>query len=76
MQLPDFSEFLASVDVDEMAREYNKLNELRIIQFRPDDPKAVSAAIQMLYQKAMENSAQITMMTLQAYHDWLQKELG
>ena len=75
MSLPDFSEFLASVDIDEVAAQYNSLNEFRIIQFEANDTKSIAAVANMLYQKAVSDAAQISMMTLQRSHEWLQKEL-
>lgn len=75
MDLPDFNEFLESLDPDEMGSKIDQLIPLRLIEFNINDQKAFKNVLSMLYQQAAKDSVQISLLYLQAYHKWLQQYL-
>ena len=75
MMIPDFSEFLASIDVEEMGRRMGQVRPLEIIQFDANDLESAKAAAVLLYQRAVEDASKITLLQLEAYHEWIQKQL-
>jgi len=76
MNLPEFSEFLQSIDIDEMGRRINEEIPMQILHFQSNDIKAIENAAKLLYQKAVDSSVGISLLYLQAYHEWLQKQIG
>jgi len=75
MSLPDFAEFAASIDKQELGVELNALDMPRIIQFDPNDKDAVEKATTLLYQHTIIMAARISMLNLRKYHEWLQTQI-
>ena len=75
MNLPDFSEFAASVDREKFGAELNSNIPPYIIQLDLNDRASVEKAITLCYQKTLADAGRITMLQLRAYHEWLQTQL-
>lgn len=73
VDLPDFNEFLDSMDEDEMGREIESLAPMHIIQFPQNDPVAFQNAMNMLHRETMTRSVKISLLFLRKYHEWLQE---
>lgn len=77
MTLPDFTEFLAQLDLDELRRRvtvarYGKADFVTIPSVTsPDFPASVVAYVQAQVQEAEQENLQM----LQMYHEWLQEQL-
>ena len=48
---------------------------LRMIEFDLRDIPALQNALAMLYQQAAQDAVKISLLYLQAYHEWLQEYL-
>ena len=75
MQIPSFEKFINSKDYEEVAEKFDQINVPHIIQFDLADKQATQNAISMIYQQSVLKAAQISMINLQAYHEWLRKQL-
>lgn len=75
MELPAFDEFLETLDPDKFADKINQLMPLRMIEFDLRDIPALQNALAMLYQQAAQDAVKISLLYLQAYHEWLQENL-
>jgi hypothetical protein len=75
VKIPDFSEFAKSVDVDAIGKQIDEMNTPHIIQFNQSDKKATENAITMIYQQSVQAAVGVSLLYLQAYHEWLQKQL-
>ena len=75
MYIPDFSEFVQSVDIEKIGKEIDAMNPPHIIQFDSNDKQALENAITLIYQQAVSSAVKISMLNLQSYHEWLQKQL-
>lgn len=73
--LPDFSEFIASMDENEIGQAIEALAPMHIIQFPADDPVAFQNAMDMLHQETLVRAVKINLLYLQKYHEWLQENL-
>ena len=70
MKLPDFNEFLFSMDMEEIAEQIDALNLTEALAV-PGCPEAQPAL-----QTAVTSAVQIATLYLRAYHEWLQGQLG
>lgn len=68
MNIPDFSDFLASIDIDDLAKRYYQRTKTHLIRFNPQDKEAFGSALSMIYQEAVSTSLEF----LEIYHAWLQ----
>lgn len=74
MSLPDFSEFVSSVDVEVLKAEFAK-EMPHIVQFDLQDPASSEKAIELLMQESAKTAAKISIAYLHAYHEWLRLQL-
>ena len=75
MNLPDFNEFINSMDEDEMERLIEALAPMHIIQFNSDDLASFQTAMTMLHQETLTTAVKINFLYLRKYHEWLQENL-
>lgn len=75
MILPDFSEFVSSVDIKKLKAEFEKATPCHIIQFDLSDTASVEKALALCMQEAAATAARISFSYLRAYHEWLQLQL-
>lgn len=75
MELPDFDEFLASIDVDELKKKNARVVLPHVLQFSMGDPQAIRNALAIIYQDAVQNSVSYMKVYLAEYHAWLSKQL-
>lgn len=72
--MPDFNEFLASIDPNEMGNKINTVTPLQILQFENGGLSNNEVAVlQQIYQRAIRASVDISLLYLHAYHDWLKE---
>lgn len=75
--IPDFSEFLASIDIDDVGKQIDELQLTRIYELQDNglltDP--IVGLIQELYKNAIADANKIFFITLSAYHEWLKEHL-
>ena len=69
-----FEDFRNSVNSEAMGKLIEELCPPEIISFSTD-PEDISAALAHLYKQAVTTACQISMLNLQAYHEWLQTQL-
>ena len=72
MSLPDFDDFLGSLDPDELARELSKASELRVIEY---DAASTEKMIESVWAQAVDSSVRFTLAYLRLYHEWLRANL-
>lgn len=75
VDLPDFNEFLESMDTAEMGHAIEELAPMHIIQFNADDHAAFQNAMDMLHQETLLRAVKINLLYLRKYHEWLQENL-
>lgn len=73
--IPDFSEFLASLDVDGIIKDLQKEFSLHLVQFQSDDQKSLETALQMTIDNATHAATAASVIIIQRYHQWLQQIL-
>lgn len=76
--VPDFSEFLSSLDPDEIGSKINELHLSRIYQLQDNGQltEPIIGLIQELYRNSVADACQIfTRVYLEEYHNRLQEYL-
>ena len=73
--LPDFSDFLAQLDLKEVDRLADPMVPDResVLLYRPDDPEGTNRAFQLALRRAEALSTARTIALLNLYHDWLKR---
>lgn len=76
MSVPDFDKFLASLNVEEYEQKIAELNINGTIEVSDiQDPRNINALIAHLFQESVIAASNVSLLNLQAYHEWLQKYL-
>lgn len=76
MELPDFSEFMDTLNEDEIVRAIEESVRPQILQVSNlNDPKNITAMVQVMYQNTISAATTISNIYLRAYHQWLQTQL-
>lgn len=73
--VPSFDDFLASLDVDEVEREMDRLLPLHIIRGE-NLTETESKLASVIYQKAFSDSVKVSLLYLRKYHEWLQEQIS
>lgn len=78
MRIPDFSEFVASVDIEELRELAGVGNSptLRVFQLDFSDKAAVSNFFNQYRQEIFNSDEQLIMAYLSLYHRWFQSVLS
>lgn len=75
MDIPDFSEFIASINIEEFKEIIAESTPQHLFQFDPTDTQSVLKAAELLQLEAARTSARISLFYLETYHAWLQEVL-
>lgn len=73
--IPDFSEFLSTIDAEEFTKGMQDAVPPHLVQFQSDDVKSIDTAVQMAIAHAVKASFASSRLLLQQYHEWLQQHL-
>ena len=73
MELPGFHDFMASLDADELGARIDRRTPMQILQLQSSLNEQELALLQQIYQRAVRDSVDISLVYLQMYHDWLRE---
>ena len=73
--IPDFDEFMASLDPDETLRALAEINGDHVYQFNSNDPQNWATFAKELHQQAIVAANRFTVFYLRQYHEWLREHL-
>lgn len=69
-----FDDYMNSVDPDAMGEMIDALCKPVIVQ-SDFDRENLSAVLEFLYKKTLEDAAKISLVQLRSYHEWLQTQI-
>lgn len=76
MRIPDFEEFIKSVDIGELQKlAEDKTQGLKTLQFNPADSAAVNDFFNQYRNEIFDSDERLTLAYLSLYHRWLQRVL-
>lgn len=77
MRIPDFADFLRSVDIEELRKlTADKTPGVKVVQFNRADDVAVSNFFNLYRQEIFNSDQRLILAYLKLYHRWLQDALA
>ena len=76
MQFPDFQDFLATLTPErytEIIGDYQIVDTIQISDIR--DERNISAFVSHIMSQTVSHSLNLSLLLLQAYHEWLQEQM-
>lgn len=75
MELPEFDEFLASLDKETFEREMSRGTSVNIIDINLLEPGNIQKLIELIYHQSVKSAVNFSLNYLRLYHEWLRSRL-
>ena len=75
MNFPDFDDFLATLTEERLGELFGDIKQAEMVQLADRSPETLSAFINKLRHEALGVSVTLSLRVLEAYHEWLSKQI-